>query len=78
MYLREFTAAIKAVSEVLDYEYHSITCSYVNDSFIFEPANQPDDKRIVYFAQTGRIEIHYPDTWRHPEHIAILKEGSEA
>lgn len=34
-----------------------------------------DGRYYVSNSDTGRVELHWPDTWRNPEHREIIAKG---
>ncbi len=76
MWLTDFEEAIAAVKEIMgNCCYTNISCSWDGSAFIF-CTSIPDSTKLVYYRNSGRIEIHYADTWTNPEHRDILKEGN--
>ena len=78
MFLMDYSDAVEYLSRVLESYtsvcFHSITCSVFGDRIIFT-AEDGQTNYIVF--RTGRVEVHYPDTWRNPEHKTILCEGND-
>lgn len=76
MFLIDYSRAIEYLSDVLESYtsvcFHSITCSVFGDRIIFT-ADDGQTNYVVF--QTGRVEVHYHDTWRNPEHKTVLCEG---
>ena len=75
MWLSDYIEAIKAMQEVFgDSCFMSIHSSWDGLSFIFKPEIDSPES-YVYYRKSGRIEKHFKDTWRDPEHRIIIKEG---
>lgn len=78
MFLIDYSRAIEYLSDVLESYasicFHSITCSVFGDRIIFT-ADDGQTNYVVF--QTGRVEVHYRDTWRNPEHKTVLRKEAK-
>lgn len=77
MYLGDYMEALEILTDALESEYSvcimNIACSAFGDRFLFFPV---ENEYYVVFPKTKRVEYHYSDTWRNPEHRVIIKEGA--
>ena len=78
MFLGDYMEALEILIDALESEYSvcikNIVCSAFGDRFLFYPSLE--NECYVVFPKTGRVEYHYSDTWRNPEHRVIIKEGA--
>lgn len=75
MFLMDYLAVIEYLAEVLESLasicFQSIKPSVFGDRIILTA----DDGQTNYIVwRNGRVEVHYKDTWRNPEHKTILCE----
>lgn len=78
MFLGDYMEALEILIDALESEYSvcikNVTFSAFGDRFLFyAPVG---NECYVVFPKTGRVEYHYSDTWRNPEHHVIIKEGT--
>lgn len=78
MFLIDYLSAVKYLATVLESTvsicFQSITHSAFCDRIIFTA----DDGQTSYVVgRNGRVEIHYHDTWRNPEHKTILRKEAK-
>ena len=75
MFLMDYLAVIEYLVEVLESAasicFHSIQSSVFGDRMIFT-AEDGQTNYVVW--RNGRVEVHYKDTYRNPEHKTILCE----
>ena len=78
MHLGDYMKALKILINALESEdsvcIKNVAFSAFGDKFLFHLPVV--NEWYVVFPKTGRVEYHYSDTWRNPEHRVIIKEGA--
>ena len=78
MFIRDFYEALDILTEALESDVsiciERITSSYFGETFQVYP-NRNINECYQVNIKTRRVEYHYEDTWRHPEHRVIISEG---
>ena len=78
MFLLDYARAIEYLSDVLE-SYTSVCFRCINFSVFGDRVMfTAEDRETTYVVfRTGRVEVHYRDTWRNPEHKTIICEESD-
>lgn len=78
MWLSDFEEAIVTMREVLKEccGLMKIEWTWDGERAIFS-GEAGEKSYLVYFRKSHRIEKHYEDTWRNPEHKEVIYEGDK-
>lgn len=78
MFIRDFYEALDILTEALESDVSitvaHINASYFGNTFQIYPSYTNGECYQVNI-KTRRVEYHYEDTWRYPEHRVIISEG---